>query len=67
MAKVEESEHRQYLWMAVAAGAALGTAALVWLVWYRDPARRMQRLLRRCQERITDIEESLDQLEASLP
>jgi hypothetical protein len=51
--------------MAVAAGAALGTAALVWLVWYGDPARRMERLLRRCQERITDIEESLGQLEAS--
>jgi hypothetical protein len=65
MAKGDQGEPKQYLWMAVAAGAALGTAALVWLVWYGDPARRMERLLRRCQERITDIEESLGQLEAS--
>ena len=66
MAKDEGGEQQQYLWVAVAAGAAVATAALVWMVWYRDPARRMERLLRRCQERITGIEESLGQIEVSL-
>lgn len=67
MGKDDEREDKEYLWMAVAGGAALGAAALVWLVWYRDPGRRMERLLKRCQERISDIEDSLGQLEASLP
>jgi len=50
----------------VAAGAAVSTAAAVWLVWYGDPAQRMERILRRCQDRIGDIEEALSELETSL-
>jgi hypothetical protein len=50
----------------VAAGAALSTAALIWLVWYGDPAHRTDRILRRCQHRIGDIEEALSELETSL-
>ncbi len=56
-------EGRQYLWMAVAAGAAAATAALVWMMWQRSPTQRTERLLRRCQRRITDIEESLGRTE----
>lgn len=55
-----------WLWVAVAAGAALSTAAVIWLLWYGDPAHRMDRILRRCQDRIGDIEEALSEMETSL-
>lgn len=62
----EEREQSPWLWLGVAAGVVLGAAAAVWLVRYRDPSRSMGRLLRRCHERIADIESSLAALHSSL-
>jgi hypothetical protein len=53
-----EADHDR-AWLVVAATAALGTFALICILRYRDPKRRMDRILRRCQERIEDIETSL--------
>lgn len=62
----EDDEHTAWLWVAGAAGVALGVAGVFWLVRYRDPVRRMNRLLHRCQERINSIESSLADLESSV-
>ena len=61
----EDDEQAAWLWVAGAAGLALGVAGIFWLVRYRDPVHRMNRLLRRCQERINSIESSLSDLESS--
>lgn len=62
----KRDDRTSWWWVAVAAGAALSTAAAIWLLWYGDPAHRMDRILRRCQDRIGDIEEALSDLEVSL-
>jgi hypothetical protein len=59
-----DDEHHAWLWVATAAGLALGVAGVVWYLRYRDPGRSMERLLRRCQDRITGIESSLSDLES---
>lgn len=58
--------HGPLFWMAVAAGAALGVFGALWVVHRRNPVERMNRLLRRCQDRIGNIESSLAELESSL-
>jgi len=63
----EDHDGNAWLWVAGAAGLALGAAAVVWLLRYHDPVRRMSRLLRRCQERINGIESALSELESTLP
>lgn len=63
---MHEDDHHAWLWVAVAAGLALGVAGVVWYTRYRDPALSMERLLRRCQERITGIETSLSELEGAV-
>jgi len=62
----ENEERNAWLWVAAAAGLALGVAGVVWWLRYRDPVRSVERLLRRCQERITDIESSLSDLETAV-
>ena len=61
-----DEEHHAWLWVATAAGLALGVAGVVWYMCYRDPSRSMERLLRRCQDRITGIESSLSDLESAV-
>jgi len=61
-----DEEHNDWLWVAAAAGLALGVAGIVWYQRYRDPARSMERLLRRCEERIVGIESSLTDLESAV-
>ncbi len=51
-----------WVWTAVAAGAVLGAVGVIWLMQYRKPDRSMDRLLRRCQDRLEDIESSLTSL-----
>ena len=65
----EEAESgRLWTWVAVAAGAALGVLVVIYLSQQRDPSYRMDRVLRRCEERIRDIESSLLDLQiASSP
>ena len=55
-----------WIWLAVAVGAALGAVGVVYLFRHRDPAFRMDRLLRRCEDRIHNIESYLAQLESTL-
>jgi len=59
-------ERQQWIWMGIVAGLALGAAATVYLLRHNDAARRMDRLLRRCEGRIHNIESSLEGLESSL-
>ena len=59
----EESAHA-WLWIAALAGAA--AVAIAYLVRSRDPGYRLDRLLRRCEARVGDVEESLEKLEQSL-
>lgn len=61
----EDRERAAWIWIAATVGGAVAAAGAVWLVRYRDPDRRMARLLRRCQERIDDIETSVGRLESS--
>lgn len=63
----ETSEERQlWVWIGIAAGLTLGAAATVYILRHNDAAHRMDRLLRRCEGRIHNIESSLTDLESSL-
>ncbi|MBE9566471.1 MAG: hypothetical protein IMF16_06960 [Proteobacteria bacterium] len=62
----EDRERAAWIWIAAAVGAGVAAAGAVWLVRYRDPDRRMARLLHRCQDRIDGIETSLGRLESSV-
>ena len=63
----EESDSREvWMWVGIAAGAALGIAGVAYLIRRTDAPRSMERLLRRCEERIHSIESSLAGLESSL-
>lgn len=63
----EETDGRNsLLWVALAAGAALGAIGVAYLFWERNPSHRLDRLLRRCEDRIHNIEDSLADLESSL-
>ncbi len=55
----EHEDSAAWVWGAVAAGVVLGAVGLVWLMQYRKPDRSMDRLLRRCYDRLEDIETSL--------
>ena len=54
-----------WIWGAVAAGAILGAVGIIWLMQYRKPDRSMDRLLRRANDRIEDIETTLAALTES--
>lgn len=60
--ETEEPDHAAWVWGAVAAGVVVGAVAVIWLMQYRKPDRSTDRLLRRCQERLEDIEASLSTL-----
>jgi hypothetical protein len=55
----EEQDHAAWVWGAVAAGVVLGAVGVLWLTQYRKPDRSMDRLLRRCYDRLEDIEASI--------
>ena len=55
----ETPDSAVWVWSAVAAGVVLGAVGIVWLMQYRKPDRSTERLLRRCYDRIEDIETSL--------
>lgn len=58
------SDKRQlWIWAGIAAGVALGVAGVIYLVSQNDAPRRLERLLRRCEDRIHGIENSLARLE----
>jgi hypothetical protein len=61
----ESRERAVWVWAAIAAGGALGIIGLIYL-FYRDPGRRMNRLLLRCEDRIHHIEAALADLNESL-
>jgi|WetSurMetagenome_2_1015567.scaffolds.fasta_scaffold224563_3 hypothetical protein len=58
----EDSDGSPWVWGAVAAGVVLGAVGVVWLLQYRKPDRSMDRLLRRCYDRLEDIEASVTSL-----
>ncbi len=60
----ETRDNAVWVWSAVAAGVVLGAVGIVWLMQYRKPDRSMDRLLRRCYDRLEDIESSLATLTA---
>lgn len=62
----EDDERCAWVWVAGAVGFAVAAVGVVWLLRYRHPVRRLNRLLRRCQERIQGIESSLSHLESQL-
>ena len=59
----EEREHPAWLWTALAVGAVAGAVSVVWLMQYRKPDHRMNRLLLRCEDRLDTLEESMGDLE----
>jgi hypothetical protein len=65
---MEESAHKRQvaLWLAVVLGVAGAVAGTVYLLRHNDAAHRMDRLLRRCEGRIHNIEGSLAELESTL-
>ncbi len=54
------------LWLALVLGVAGGVAGVIYLLRHNDASHRMDRLLRRCEGRIHNIESSLAELESSL-
>jgi len=60
--QTEEQDHAAWVWGAVAAGVVLGAVGVLWLMQYRKPDRSMNRLLRRCYDRLEDIEASIANL-----
>ncbi len=61
-AETEEQDKSAWIWGAVAAGVVLGAIGIIWFMQYRKPDRSMDRLLRRCYDRLEDIEDSLSSL-----
>ena len=55
-----------WTWIGIAAGVALGTAGVFYLLQRTNAPRRMEKLLRRCEDRILNIESALTGLESSL-
>jgi hypothetical protein len=60
--ETEAQDHAAWVWGAVAAGVVVGAVAVIWLMQYRKPDHRADRLLRRCQDRLEDLEASLSTL-----
>jgi len=63
--ETEEETARTWIWVAAVAGAAAAAVGIAYFLRLRDPARRMDRLLHRCEARIEDVESSLARLESS--
>ncbi len=64
---LEETQARQlWVWAGIAVGVALGAAGVVYLFRQGDAGHRMDRLLRRCEDRIKNIQSSLADLESTL-
>ncbi len=64
---LEETQSRQlWVWIGIAAGVALGAAGVAYLFRQGDAGHRMDRLLRRCEDRIKHIQSSLSDLESTL-
>jgi len=53
------------MWLALAAGAALAAFAVAYYL-QRDPTYRLDRLLRRCEARLHNLESSLAEIESTL-
>jgi len=67
VATSEEAKQQQtWMWIGMAAGVALGGLVVAYLLHQRKPTHRLDRLLRRCEERIGNIESSLVELESTL-
>lgn len=64
--QAEAEEGHTWIWLAAVGAAALAAVGLAYVLRARDPGYRMDRLLRRCEGRIDDVEVSLAQLEQSL-
>ncbi len=63
----ETSQERElWVWIGIVAGLAVGVVGALYLIRHNDAAHRMDRLLRRCEDRIHNIEASLADLESSL-
>ncbi len=54
-----------WTWVGIGAGVALGAAGVIYLLLRTNGPRRMEKLLRRCEDRILSIESSLSDLESS--
>ena len=63
---LRERESSSWIWIAAAVGAAVGVIGVVSLLRRRNPVRRMNRILRRCEDRIHSLETSLAEIESSL-
>jgi len=65
---MEEScdSREMWMWVGIAAGVAVGVAGVAYLMRHTDVPRRLEKLLRRCEDRIHSIESSLSGLESSL-
>jgi hypothetical protein len=57
--ETDRQDRATWLWISVAAGAVAGAVVAIWLAQYRKPDRSMDRLLRRCSDRLDTIEESV--------
>ncbi len=55
-----------WMWVGIAAGVALGAAGVIYFMHRTGASRSMEKLLRRCEDRIHGIENSLIGLESSL-
>jgi hypothetical protein len=58
-----ERKRSALIWLGVGVGVAAG---VYYLLRHNDAAHRMDRLIRRCEDRIHGIEDSLTSLETSL-
>ena len=55
-----------WVWLAAATGAALVTFGAAYLIRRRNPVRSVNRLLRRCEQRIHDLESAVIGIESTL-
>ncbi len=61
----QAEEHQTWMWLVLAAGAALAAFAVAYYL-QRNPSYRLDHLLRRCETRIHNLESSLAELESTL-
>jgi hypothetical protein len=62
----ESEAFEVWTWLAVVAGAGLVALGVTYLVRRRNPVRSVDRLLRRCEQRIQSLESALTGLESAL-